>query len=249
MFEFSANSYRRLIGAISDGGYRTIRFGEVQSEANRNGKTWLLRHDVDVSMDFAYEMGQVERELGVRATYFVMLRSPMYNLMSFHSLKVLGALQQLGHEIGLHFDANELAPGETARARLATDMDILARLIGHPIGAFSFHQPSRAIIDERIDLPGVINTYHPTHLAGYKYLSDSNRIWRDVDPFQVVSAGEPRVHLLTHPVWWFAQGSGTEDCWDEAIQVNFDRTQGQLVARERAYGPPREMLLRRKSQR
>lgn len=245
MFDFSRASYQRMVEAIGVGGYRTIRFQDVQPEAQRSGKTWLLRHDVDLSMDFAHDMAQMEHALGVLATYFVMLRSPMYNLMSLHGLRLLNAVQKLGHEIGLHFDANELAPGESTRDRLATDMEILGRLIGTPIRAFSFHQPSREVIDEKIEVPGVINTYHPAHLAGYKYLSDSNRIWREINPFEVVTTGAPHVHLLTHPVWWFAHGESTEMCWDEAIRINFQRTQDQLLARERAYGPPRQFIVRR----
>jgi len=45
----------------------------------------LLRHDVDVDVGAALEMAKVEKSLGVSSTYFLMLRPPVYNLMSRHN--------------------------------------------------------------------------------------------------------------------------------------------------------------------
>lgn len=245
MDEFSSAAYQRVLEGLLRSHYRPLVFRQLRQDQPRGGRTCLLRHDVDVCMDYALDMARLEHALGVRATYFVMLRSPMYNLMTAHNLRVLRELTQLQHEVGLHFDANDLHPDETALDRLQIDVAALDRLLPQPISAFSFHQPTAEIIAERLESAGLINTYHPGHLQGYQYFSDSNRIWRNINPFDVAASGHDHVHLLTHPVWWFAGGSGTEDCWDAAIRVNFDRTQRQLLARERAYGPPRKMQLRR----
>ena len=53
---------------------------------NWNGKlganTLLLRHDVDFSLEFAHKLASLEFNQDIRATYFLMLTSNMYNLVS-----------------------------------------------------------------------------------------------------------------------------------------------------------------------
>lgn len=43
--------------------------------------------------------------MGVKKTYFFMRSSPAYNLMSRHSRVALQKIIEMGHEIGLHYDA------------------------------------------------------------------------------------------------------------------------------------------------
>ena len=193
-------------------------------------------------------MARFECDYGVQATFFVMLRSPVYNLMSRHGADALAQLVSLGHEIALHFDAGcALSPGKTLEAQVRFELGVLSELVGRKITAFSFHQPSDEVIRMRMALPGVINTYNTDQLAGYKYISDSNRVWRGYDPFQLAATGIPRIHILLHPVWWMCPEAGVYDCWDRAIQRNLESAQSQLLATERAYGPPRILTLTRES--
>ncbi len=46
----------------------------------------ILRHDVDLSLHHALKMARAEAEHGLRATYFVMLRSQFYNVLSEENL-------------------------------------------------------------------------------------------------------------------------------------------------------------------
>jgi hypothetical protein len=244
--EFSPRSYEVILDAIQRRGFEFARFGDLISAGSPDGRVCLLRHDVDVSMDFALEMAQLEARRGVRATYFVMLRSPLYNLCGRHAADALRELVGLGHEIGLHFDAAYSQGCEhTTQEWIAFEMSTLAALAGTDIGAFSFHQPSAAIIEQRIEVAGAVNTYHPDQLAGFKYISDSNRVWREYDPLQLLEAGFERIHLLLHPIWWMCDRPDMLDCWDTAIRRNFDNSQRQLLATERAYGSPRRLTIER----
>lgn len=248
-FLFSRRTYSALLRTLAESGYRFSIFSE---EADRqpedsSGKWCLLRHDIDISMDYALDMARMEREHGVRSTYFLMLRSPMYNLMSRHATAVMEQLLDLGHDIGLHFDAGcPRRKGMSLEEDIRFELDILSSLSGQGIRAFSFHQPSEEAIRLRITIPGVINTYHPDHLAGYKYISDSNRVWREMDPFEFAWQGFDRAQILIHPIWWMCEDEHTFDCWDRAIERNFDSTQHQLLETERAYGPVRGVRIVRK---
>jgi hypothetical protein len=246
MIEFSPQSYGSMLEAIRSRGFEYRGFGDVASFDSQRVKLCLLRHDVDVSMEYALEMAQLEARLGVRATYFVMLRSPMYNLFGRRSSSALREIVALGHDLGLHYDAAcSQGPEHDIEEWLRFEMETLGTLAGRRVTAFSFHQPSAEIIERRVEIPGAINTYHPGQLPGFKYISDSNRVWRECDPLQLLQAGFDRIHLLFHPLWWMCEDPDVQRCWDAAIRRNFEVMQSQLLATERAYGPARELALKR----
>lgn len=246
MADFSPANYDLLLRAIKLHGYDCITFNNKEVMNNASPKLIALRHDVDVSMDFALKMAEQEAKLGVHSTYFVMLRSPMYNLMSRHSSMTLRKIVELGHEVALHFDAAFIQGAErTIEQWILFEVGVLRMLINAPVNAFSFHQPTREIIGKKIEIEGLINTYHPDHLNGFQYLSDSNRIWQNKSPFALMESGVEKIHLLLHPVWWMCEHEKVEDCWDEVIRQNFGRTQQQLLATERAYGDARDIQLKR----
>jgi hypothetical protein len=168
----------------------------------------------------------------------------MYNLMSRHAASAMEQLLDLGHDVGLHFDAGcPRRKGMTLEEDIRFELEMLSSLSGRCVQAFSFHQPSEEAIRSRITIPGAINTYHPGHLNMYKYISDSNRVWREMDPFEFAMHGFDRVHILIHPIWWMCEDMHTFDCWDRAIERNFDSAQRQMLETERAYGPARRVKI------
>lgn len=243
-FCFSRSTYVAMLETLSRSGYRFLTLSEESDGLleDQSRRRCLLRHDVDISLDYAADMARVERAQGVRSTYFLMLRSPMYNLLSRHAAAVMQQLLDFGHEIGLHFDAGcPRRQGMALEEAICFEIDTLSNLVGQRVRTFSFHQPSDEAIRLRVAIPGVINTYHPEQLIGYKYISDSNRIWREMDPFDLATSGFDRVHILIHPIWWMCEDANTFDCWDHAIERNFDSMQGQILETERAYGPRRKI--------
>lgn len=246
-FRFSPETFVDLLHALNAAEYSFLTFGEILDGCMQTRqRTCLLRHDVDISLDYAVEMARIEHDLGVRATYFLMLRSPLYNLMSRHGAVALEEIRALGHEIGLHFDAGfAFRPGSGLEEDVKFELGVLSELTGRAVRAFSFHQPSEEAIRRRLAIPNVINTYSPDQLATYKYISDSNRSWRESNPFELVQMGIPRIQVLLHPIWWMCRRDLVLDCWDDAIRKNFDAAQVQLLATERAYGPARLLDLKR----
>lgn len=243
-FLFCTDTFVEVLHVLKQRDYHFLTFSDVLENNPRMKKTCLLRHDVDVSMDLALQMAHVEHEQGVRSTYFVMLRSPMYNILSRHGSAALAELTALGHEIGLHFDAGcQPSPGKSMSDELVFELGILEELAGCAVKAFSFHQPTDEIINLCLRLPGLINTYNHDQLAGYKYISDSNRLWRDQNPFQLITSGVDHLHILLHPIWWMCPDKDVKSCWDRAIKMNFAASQAQLISTERAYGPAREIIL------
>lgn len=243
-FLFSRATYVALLKTLEESGYRFSTFSEEANgkHKDKSEKWCLLRHDIDISMDFAVDMARIEHQVGASSTYFVMLRSPMYNLMSRHCSEALMQLVDLGHDIGLHFDAGcSRRKGFKLEDDIKFEIDMLSGLVGKRVSAFSFHQPSEEALRLRVEIPRVINTYHPDHLSGYKYISDSNRVWREINPFELVAQGFEKTQLLIHPIWWMCEERHTFDCWNRAIERNFKSEQRQVLNTERAYGPERSL--------
>ena len=94
---FDLDHYRELIEAAKAGGYR-FAFFDVPPEAG----TVILRHDVDLSLDAALRMAELEAEAGAAATYFLMTRSEFYNLDAPSGAAAIERLRELGHRVGLH---------------------------------------------------------------------------------------------------------------------------------------------------
>lgn len=252
---FSLQSYRNMLTRALDARYRFVLFRDVaDGRAGAGpGPECLLRHDVDADLAAAVVMAGVERELGITSTYFLMLRSPLYNLMGRHNHLHAERLLALGHEIGLHYDQGFDAKRAWSADRTAEAVDReagwLEAQFGTRVSAVSFHQPGPAVLQGQITTGRRINTYDRERLAGFDYFSDSNRVFPLADAAgnieDALAAHAPRnVHLLIHPLWWVYADPSTDATWDRAIHSNLDAMQGQLLETERAYGPRRAITIR-----
>jgi len=94
---FDLAHYCELLDAADEGGYRPAFFDREPQPGDL-----FLRHDVDMSLDAALAMAELEAERGVAATYFMMTRSDFYNLDSRAGDRALARLRELGHRVGLH---------------------------------------------------------------------------------------------------------------------------------------------------
>jgi hypothetical protein len=221
---FSLAAYRDLIGALLGRGYEIRDF----SNAAAMERHLILRHDVDMSLAKAAAMADLEAELRVRSTYFVLLRSELYNPFTPESVRVLGAIVERGHDIGLHLDAslypNEAAALDTAARR---ECGLLEDLVGRAVRTVSFHRPAPALLGLERKLGGRDHAYHPHFYAEMGYCSDSRGRWGHGHPLDhpAVKAGTA-LQLLTHPIWWVGDGSPQDrlNCFLDRRFAVLDRT-------------------------
>ena len=257
MQPFNLLNYSALINNAKLVGYEFITFNsEIISKNNLENKEKyngfiLLRHDVDADLAAAAKMASVEAKLGIKSTYFLMLRSPCYNLMSRSGQELACQLIKYGHEVGLHYDQGH---DEQLGLTYEETFDLIQKqaswiedILSCQIKTVSFHQPSQKILTDGICCGQLLNTYDKGLSKLFNYYSDSNRVfpmWRDLsgsrlegDYQSVLSRNYPQnIQLLIHPMWWVYDNLKTEEVWNNAIFSNLEQMQTQLLNNEGAYG-------------
>jgi hypothetical protein len=202
---FDLDHYRELLVAARAGGYRFAHFDDPP----RRGDL-LLRHDVDLSLDAALCMAELETEEGASATYFLMTESVFYNLASPEGVAILARLRELGHRVGLH--------AVYPNAELDERFD--------PVVAW--HNPEPEYMTAPIE--GAINTMQEGWFDPPTYRSDSNQRWRSGCPHEELRAGAfPWLQLLTHPEIWVYPGATMGRTMRAMLDAERERRLGQLA--------------------
>jgi len=206
--DFSLDHYKEIINNALSAGYTFSGFQEPAKDMQI-----YLRHDVDVSLDMALRLAQVDADLGVRSTFFVLPNAPTYNILEDDAIDKIDQMIALGHWVGLHID---LPKTQKDIVRTTYLMYGLYKMILPIVPVVSYHRPSK--LDNRIfgmQLRGLVNTYEDRFMKDCKYISDSRGQWQEGCPCRVLADGVyPRVQLLTHPLWWV---SGLDKAWDELV--------------------------------
>jgi hypothetical protein len=180
---FDLGHYAEILEAAKAGGYRFAGFDETPEPG-----CLFLRHDVDLSLDAALAMAEIEAEHDARATYLLMTESVFYNLASSEGVAAIARLRELGHRVGMH--------------AVHPNVELDERF--DPVVAW--HNPRPAYMSETI--PGAVNAYSEPWFAPATYRSDSNQHWRAGCPHEELRAGSfPWLQLLVHPEIWVYPGA------------------------------------------
>jgi len=169
-------------------------------------KCFIVRHDVDFSLNRAVALAEIEREMGISASYLVDPHSMFYNMAEKSQVALLRRILELGHTLGLHFDANfhEVADESELDSLVGEEADWIEFLIGARPSVMSFHNPSAVHLEwQGESYAGLVNCYSSRLMDSFRYVSDSNGYWRFRQLHEVLlEAAEPRLQILIHPGWW-----------------------------------------------
>jgi hypothetical protein len=202
---FDLAHYRELLEAAKAGGYRFAFF-----DREPHAGDLLLRHDVDLSLDGALALAELEAEAGAAATYFLMTRSVFYNLASAEGVRALSRLRELGHHVGLH--------------AVYPQLDFDDRF--DPVVAW--HNPDPDFMREPLD--GVVNVMQTPYFDADHYRSDSNQHWRSGCPHEDLAAGRFEwLQLLTHPEIWVYPGRTMRETMLSMLDAERDRDLERLA--------------------
>lgn len=234
---FTYDHYRGILRLAIDNNYQFIGFKDLRPYCNEE-RFCLLRHDCDNDLLAAVRLAEIEAKAGVRATYFVMLRSAMYNVFCIASSRLVRSILELGHWLGLHFDERYYADAtlEQLLDYVSREQALLSDEFGTPITSVSFHQPSERVLRNEIKLEGCLATHDRRYFGDIFYLSDSNMHRRVRDLGELfASCRYPRVQLLIHPEWWTDSSMTLQEKWNHMLSNQFSLMQSSLLEREAAY--------------
>jgi hypothetical protein len=202
---FDLTHYGELLAAAKSGGYRFAFFDREPAAGDL-----LLRHDVDLSLDAALALADLEAEAGAQATYFLMTRSVFYNLASHEGERALARLRELGHRVGLHAVYPKLDLDERFDRVVA------------------WHNPDPDFMREPLD--GAVNVMQHPYFDPDHYRSDSNQHWRSGCPHAELAAGSFEwLQLLTHPEIWAYPGATMRETMLSMLDGERDRDLQRLA--------------------
>lgn len=201
--EFSTESYKSLLSAFSDSGYRYVNFDQLGPD-----RTIVLRHDIDFSLEYALKSAKVERDMGISAYYFILLTSNFYNAFSKQGRDILLEIKGLGHQLGVHFDPTIHANVE---AGFAQERAALEAVVGRT-NFTSLHRPGKFLENNNQSIGDCEHTYLDRYFKDIKYMSDSNARFKYGHPLDSVEFAEGKsIHLLIHPIWWMLDDGDMSD--------------------------------------
>ena len=191
--DFSLVHYRELLQAAKEGGYRWAGFDRPPAAGDL-----ILRHDVDLSLDAALAVAEVEAAESAWSTWFLMTRSVFYNLTSSEGERAISRLRELGHRVAHH--------------ALYPHVDLEERF--DPVVAW--HNPDPDYM--RAPIAGAVNVMEPPFFEPEHYRSEQ---WRHGCPHEPLARGEFEwLQLLTHPEIWAFAGSTMRESMESMLDAD-----------------------------
>lgn len=217
--------YEALLKRALENGYRVMSLLEWVREDYPSGHVLLLRHDVDIDSRGAERMFEVERRLGVHASYY-------FRHLTMKSSLVKRMLRE-GFEVGLHYenlalkmrylqlkDKKEISSEIllSCQQQLAGEIQEFRKSFGSMTSLCSHG----AAWNRKLGVPNHIlvdDTFKKEHDILFEaydealrerittYISDASvtdaSVWRyGKSPVEAIEQGDSVILLLTHPEHW-----------------------------------------------
>ena len=186
-------------------------------EAANKDEFVIMRHDVEFSLDRAYQLSIVETDEDFCSTYFIQFTNNSYNAFSKRNIDIIHDMANRGHTIGLHYHLNGQNDSVSVRDGVRDQLRIMSEMLEMPIDTYSFHRPVKEVYYYNISIPHTINAYS-SHFFSYadvidentkldvKYIADSKHRWNYGYPDYETLMKHKKIQILIHPFSWTEKG-------------------------------------------
>lgn len=242
---FSYNEFKNLIGIVKQN-LPIVDYKDVKDNTER---FCILRHDIEFSIDRAYKLAKIEKELGVVSTYTVQVRNNTYNALSEKNIDLISKIKELGHHIGLHQNPPSSMKLDTLKDYIMRDINILEDCYGFEIDRFAFHRPKKEYLNCYVELDNKINCYDKKFFHFFEdkpesleilYLADSNHKWKYGYPLDFNFSKINKLQLLTHPFSWSNSGGDNYGNFVTLIRERNDELVNSMNTETNTF--PKELL-------
>lgn len=177
----------------------------------------INRHDVDFSLDLAYKLSRYEVKYNIKATYYLLITSDLYNIFSKENRRLIEQMISDGFEIGLHFDPTVYGnlDENLLLEKMNEEINLIEKIFKIKIVSYSMHNPS--LSGQYLENKRLINAYNSDIFSTDCYLSDSSFSFRGKEPLTFLQGSKDKlIQFLTHPVHLF---SGMQISYEKPMNI------------------------------
>ncbi len=167
------------------------------SVASKEGRYFVLKHDVETNVKRAFEIAKIEKKHGHLGSYYVQA----YLLKDEKNVRLLQKMRDMGHEISYHYDVLDAAKGDYDGALAEYEKNLslfrekgfsivtvcqhgnpIAKRIGYTSNRDFFRK--REIAERFSDQSDIMVNFAERANTSYTYFSDAGRQFKLIyDPF------------------------------------------------------------------
>ena len=140
--DFTLKTYTQLLKTFLSNGYSLITY-EMYRSGDVSDKFLIIRHDVDEIAYNALKMADVEKKLGVNATYYFRI------VKQSNNPDIIRKIAEMGHEIGYHYEDLAFAKGDMELARKNFEENLAYFRTFYPVKTVCMHGSSSSKYDNR----------------------------------------------------------------------------------------------------
>ncbi|REK48040.1 MAG: hypothetical protein DWQ48_11195 [Bacteroidetes bacterium] len=175
--DFTLDVYSELIDAIGKN-YPVLTY-EKFTELNPVGRSYVLRHDVDLLPYRSVEIARLESGKGIQGTYYFRIVPQSFDV------KAIREIADMGHEIGYHYEDLALCNGNFEKAYEQFQRNLEKIRMIYPVRTICMHGSPLSkwdnlklwdVYDYRNH--GIISEpYFDTDFKKVFYITDTSRSW------------------------------------------------------------------------
>lgn len=223
--DFTFNYYRKIFQEALKNDYKIITLKEFFSdEYDTKEKILVNRIDVDLKIGRLKTIYKIFNELNIKASIYLRLHSPDYNLLSISNIKIVQDLLSIGCEIGLHTEMEDIKGycGLDQISTIKKEVELLENIFGIKMYGTASHGDMTHYNNldfwkkhKAEDFGLIYEAYDEKLWNNCRYVSDSEWTrWKAYEngkllendrrtPIEHLKDKVKVLHFLTHPESWY----------------------------------------------
>ena len=225
MDSFKFDYYKKIFQSVLENDYKVITLKEFfLEEYDKDSKILVNRIDVDIKIERLITICQIFKELNIKASIYLRLHAPDYNLLSIGNIQIIKDSISIGCEIGLHTELEDIGGycNIDKKRLLKNEMELFETIFNIKVygtashGDRTHHNNLEFWKKNSLSDFGLIyEAYDEKLWNNCRYVSDSEWTqWKAYDngkllendrrtPIEHLKDGCKVLHFLTHPESWY----------------------------------------------